>query len=112
MIKSTRREISPVMLENEIRKRHMTLDAASKKMGYNGNYLSVSMNRGFITRPAMVLLEQLFNIKEEDIMTPTANTVDVVEMPQVIDWHSLYNTVYSAVKNAMIDALNNDGCKS
>lgn len=109
MTQNARVEVSPVMLRNEINKRHITLSKASLKMGYSDNYLNVCMDRGFVTKPAMIMLEQLFGIKEEDICTPKVDAVEVVNNPMTFDHVKLYNTIYSAVKNAMRDALNEGG---
>lgn len=102
--------ISPVMLENAIRARQMSLSDASLKMGYNINQLSVCVKRGYITRPFLVALESVLGIKEEEITLPK---VEVVENPpETIDRLSLYNTIYNAVRNAVKDALNDDGKKT
>lgn len=107
---SKRIEISPVMLENAVRKRKMTLQQASQKMGYGSTQLSVIMNRGYLTRPNLVALESILGIKLEEIQTPK---VEIVDPPVVsddgIDHMKLYNTIYYAVKNAMKDAMNEDG---
>lgn len=102
--------ISPVMLENAIRARHMTLSDASIKLGYNINQLSVCIKRGYVTRPFLVALESVLGIKEEEITLPK---VEVVENPlEVNDRLALYNTIYNAVRNAVKDALNDDGKKT
>ena len=102
--------ISPVMLENAVRARHMTLSDASIKLGYNINQLSVCIKRGYVTRPFLVALESVLGIKEEEITLPK---VEVVENPpEVIDHGHLYNIIYNAVRNAMKDALNDDGKKT
>ena len=102
--------ISPVMLENAVKARHMTLQQASIKMGYNSTQLSVCCKRGYVTKPFMVALESTLGIKEEEITVPK---VEVVENPpEMIDRLSLYNTIYNAVRNAVKDALNDDGKKT
>ena len=106
---SKRIEISPVMLENAVRKRKMTLQQASQKMGYGSTQLNVIMSRGYLTRPNLVALENILGIKLEEIQTPTVEVVNVPATTDGIDHMKLYNTIYYAVKNAMKDALNEDG---
>ena len=106
---SKRIEISPVMLENAVRKRKMTLQQASQKMGYGSTQLSVIMNRGYLTRPNLVALESILGIKLEEIQTPTVEVVNAPALTDGIDHMKLYNTIYYAVKNAMKDALNEEG---
>lgn len=103
---SKRIEISPVMLENAVRKRHMSLESASLKMGYSKNQLYVCMQRGYLTRPNLVALESILGIKLEEIQTPKVEVVDTPVLADGIDHMKLYNTIYYAVKNAMKDALN------
>jgi lambda repressor-like predicted transcriptional regulator len=102
-------EISPVMLENAVRKRHMSLESASSKMGYSKNQLYVCMQRGYLTRPNLVALESILGIKLEEIQTPKVEVVDAPALADGIDHMKLYNTIYYAVKNAMRDALNEEG---
>jgi hypothetical protein len=99
-------EISPVMLENEIRKRHMSPETASIKMGYNRNQLRLCMSRGFMTKPNVVAMESILGIKIEEVQTPKIEVVDAPVPTDGIDHMKLYNTIYYAVKNAMRDALN------
>lgn len=101
-------EISPVMLENAIRKRHMSIEQASLKMGYSKNQLYVCMKRGYITRPNAVAIESILGIKIEEIQTPTVEVVNAPATTDGIDHMKLYNTIYYAVKNAMKDALNEE----
>lgn len=102
--------VSPVMLENAVKARHMTLKQASIKLGYNSTQLGVCCKRGYITRPFLVALEKVLGITEEEITVPK---VEVVEnTPEVIDHGHLYNIIYNAVRNAMKDALNDDGKKT
>lgn len=98
--------ISPVMLENAVRARRMTLSEASIKLGYNINQLSVCIKRGYVTRPFLVALESVLGIKEEEITLPKAEVVE--NPPEAFDRIALYNTIYHAVRNAMRDALNDD----
>lgn len=99
-------EISPVMLENAVRKRHMSIEQASLKMGYNKQQLYVCMQRGYLTRPNLVALESILGIKLEEIQTPKVEVLDPPVLADGIDHMKLYNTIYYAVKNAMKDALN------
>ena len=108
MIQNTRIEISPVMLRNAFNKRGIKLSSASLKMGYADNYLNVICDRGYITRPSMILINQLFGIEESEISTPKIDTVEVVQN-EGMNKIELYNTIYEAVKNAMRDALNDKG---
>ena len=101
-------EISPVMLENAVRKRNMTPETASLKMGYNKNHLRVCMSRGFMTKPNVVAMESILGIKLEEIQTPHVEVVDTPVPDDGIDHMKLYNTIYYAVKNAMKDALNEE----
>ena len=101
-------EISPVMLENAVRRRHMSIEQASLKMGYNKQQLYVCMQRGFMTKPNVVAMEQILGIKLEDIQTPKVEVVEE-DKPMAIEPMRLYNIIYSAVRNAMRDALNEDG---
>lgn len=99
-------KISPVMLENAVRKRHMTPEMAALKMGYNKNQLRLIMSRGFMTKPNVVAMESILGIKLEEIQTPTVEVVNAPATTDGIDHMKLYNTIYYAVKNAMKDALN------
>ena len=101
-------EISPVMLENAVRKRHMSIEQASIKMGYNKNQLYICMQRGYVTRPNAVALESILGIKLEEIQTPKVEVLDPPALTDGIDHMKLYNTIYYAVKNAMKDALNEE----
>lgn len=102
--------ISPVRLKNELKKKGYTPERASVKLGYADNYLHVSMSRGFLTKPAIVSMENVLGIKIEDIQTEIENA-EVVETKAQFDYIRLYNTIYAAVKNAMSDALNGENKK-
>lgn len=106
MAKQMQIKISPVMLENAVRKRHMTPETAAIKMGYNKNQLRIIMSRGFMTKPNVVAMESILGIKLEEIQTPKIEVVDPPVLADGIDHMKLYNTIYYAVKNAMKDALN------
>lgn len=98
--------ISPTRLKNAVKKAGMTLDRASVKLGYADNYLSLAINRGYLTKPAVVSIENVLGIKLEDIQTEVDETEP--KNDSSFDYVRLYSTIYSAVKNAMTDALNGD----
>jgi hypothetical protein len=102
-------EINSTALKNELRKIHKTAPEVSTLIGFNAQYIANCLGKGKISVTAMKLLTAMFGIKEEDITYPKPELVEVVDSP--IDYVKLYNTIYSAVRNAMKDALNADSAK-
>lgn len=102
-------EINSTALKNELRKIHKTAPDVSTMIGFNAQYLTNCLGRGKISVTAMKLLTAMFGIKEEDITYPKPELVEVVD--PALDYAKLYNTIYSAVRNAMKDALNADSAK-
>lgn len=107
-MQNTRINISPVRLKNELKKLGYTPERASVKLGYADNYLHVAMNRGYLTKPAVVSVENVLGIKIDDIQTEVVEAAEVVTRTDSMDYMKLYNVIYGAVKNAMIDALNGE----
>lgn len=96
--------INSTSLQNEFRKRHLSLAEGSQRMGRCDAYLYQCVTRGSVTPSCMKALEVYFNINEEDITYPKPELVEVVDT--AIDYERLYKVVFYAVKNAMKEALN------
>ena len=54
-------------LRRELEKRNLTQQAASRELGFAGNFISNAVRRGSVSKSAMKAIELAFNISQEDI---------------------------------------------
>ena len=100
-------EIDGEKLRKEFEVRNLKLMDASNKCGFEQTYFSKSCRMNRITKPAMNLLQQMFNIRYEDYKIDEPEQIEeteVKENPITITEDvskALYDIIYSAVYEAV-----------
>ena len=104
--------INGAKLRNEFAVRKLFMSEVSEKCGFEKSYFSKCIREGKIGKPAVTLLDRMYNIKFEDYRID-----DVREMQKTESSDSeslaiteevskvLYDIIYSAVYEAMKKAL-------
>lgn len=100
-------EIDGEKLRKEFEVRNLKLMDASSKCGFEQSYFSKACRTNKITKPAMNLLQQMFNIRYDDYKIDEPEQIEeseVKENPITITEdvsNALYDIIYSAVYEAV-----------
>ncbi|MBO6272854.1 helix-turn-helix transcriptional regulator [bacterium] len=102
-------------LQEAIKKRGLTPREVSVEIGMGAGYISKACTKGKLPKTSMIALEQLFNIKEdeikfiEEIQPPVITEIMKAEAPIVnqFDKEELFDIIYHATYKAMKEALEN-----
>lgn len=92
-------------LRRELEKRNLTQQAASRELGFGGNFISNAARRGSVSKSAMKSIELAFNISPEDIAPAEPAPLPQTLQPQQIEMEMPAGLTYQEVTQAVAEGI-------
>lgn len=101
-MRTTTIKIDGKKLEKELAKRHLTKAGTSKELGYTTAWMGGVIRNGVIAKSGMMLLEQKYHIKYDDIKVEETPPIvkaleEIKEEKPPIDYEMLMHTIKRSV---------------
>lgn len=93
------KDIDKKKLQNELKARGVSQQAASRACGYGQGYLANMGMRGSISEETVEELKRLYNIDYEDIEPDTQKQPQKCDVEEQTNEDAIYRATYSAIMN-------------